>query len=243
MLVDAGGTPCALDALCVRGVEASAGTEGLKDLSQLLGGASEPGAGLVVSLDVPAGMALRVRQVHGVVDVGGARAHLLPAGVSPRLSRMARGALELEGKLFLDVDLLALDGELPAADPPAGPMQPAGAPEGRALVFRVGAQAWTVALSAVTQVVQPQGMCPTPGRSAALVSHAGALWPVYALGERLGTGGTVVLGEHAGRPFGLIADEVLGIFEQLEPAGQRGSWSAPGATWTASGLDLALLFA
>jgi chemotaxis signal transduction protein len=188
-------------------------------------------------------MALRVGRVHGVVDVAAARAHLLPSGVSPRLSRVARGALGLDGRLYLDLDLLALDGELPAAEPPAGPHGRGGRFEGPTLVFRVGGQAWAMALSAVTQVVQPADLCPTPGRSAALVEHAGAVWPVYALGERRGGLCTVVLAEHGGRPFGLLADEVLGIFEQLAPGAEPGTWSGPGGGWTAAALDPALLFA
>ena len=243
MLVDAGGTPCALDALCVRGVQGVDGAPALRDLSQLLGGGPEAQPGLAVALEVPAGMVLRVRQVHGVVDVAGARSHLLPAGVSRRLGRVARGALELEGGLYLDVDLLTLDGALPVPEPPAADVVSGEPLEGRTLVFRAGERAWALPLSAVTHVMQSPGMCPTPGRSAALVSHGGALWPLFALGRTTRNMATVVLAEHLGRPVGLLASEVLGIFDQPVPAAQPGTWSVPGVDSPAVGLDLGLLFA
>jgi len=243
VLVDAGRTPCALDALCVRGVAQPEADAALKDLTQLLGGGQEAAPGLAVALEVPAGLGLRVRAVHGVVDVSSARTLALPGGVSPRLARVVRGALELEGRLFLDVDLLALEGELPAADGPAPAPSRAALETARTLVFRAGTDLWAVPLAVVTQVVPAAGMCPTPGRSAALLQHGGALWPVYALGREAADAGMVVLVEEGGRPLGLLADEVVGIFDQMVPAGQPGTWSVPGAEWAATGLELALLFA
>lgn len=243
MLVDAGGTPCALDALCVRGVEQAEGQPVLRDLSEVLGGAPEAAHGLAVALDVPAGQVLRVRSVQGVVDVSSARAYALPQGISPRLARRVRGVLELEGRLFLDVDLLALEGEAPPAEERRCPPPSSEVPAGKVLVFKAGAGVWAVPLGQVTQVVAAVGMCPTPGRTVALLVHDGGLWPVYGFGSGVTGLGCVVLLEVAGRPLGVYAEQVLGIVEQLVPTVGPDTGSVPWTDGVAAGLDLGMLFA
>jgi chemotaxis signal transduction protein len=258
-LLDAGGTPCLVDALSMRQVdhpdadgESVHGFLELRDVSGLLGGTAEERPGLAVVLDLPVGFALRVRAVRGVVDVGGAELQRLPRGVSAEVARAVRGAWVLGDELVLELDVPSLEGLLAdgAGTPAAGGPVPVAAMEdpGRALVFRSGGDAWCVPLVQVVQVVPgSRRFAPLPGRCAGVLAHAGALWPVFALRDRppapLPEGCSVVLVEDQGSPLGLVADEVLGIHEWFEPTERPGGWRLPGNVTELQRLDLARLFA
>jgi chemotaxis signal transduction protein len=259
LLLDAGGTPCLVDALSVRQVdlpdadgESVHGFLDLRDVSELLGGMPEERPGLAVVLDLPVGFALRVRSVRGVVDVGGAELQRLPRGVSTDVARAARGAWVLGDALLLELDVPSLEGLFAESAAAPGPLRldPVASqdPPGRGLVFRAGGANWCIPLVQVVQVVPgTRRFAPLPGSCAGLLEHAGALWPVFALGPRpsapLVQGNSVILVEDQGSPLGVVADEVIGIHDRFEPGEKPGAWRLASSATEILRLDLGRLFA
>jgi len=209
----------------------------LEDLSVLMGGAPERRPGLAVLLDTSPTMAVRVREGAAVADVGGAPHFQLTQDLAQRIGTLVRGALQHEGKLYLELRAEALGQTCMLPPPPSRIVTWLEAPQGPALLFESGGTLFGVPLQHVLQISPVlAAFCPFPvpgGVIAGLLAHAGSLWPVYALpaflGEPLEIESNVVLLELAGMQVALCASRVQGIEQRLASAGRPGRW------WTADG--------
>ncbi len=207
----------------------------LEDLSVLMGGAPERRPGLAVLLDSSPTLAVRVREGAEVADVGGAPHFQLTRDLAQRIGTVVRGALQHQGRLYLELRAEALGQTcmLPAP-PPRIVTWLEGAP-GPALLFESGGTLFAVPLAHVLQISPVlAAFCPFPvpgGVVAGLLAHAGTLWPVYALpaflGRALVTESHVVLLELAGIQAALCASRVLGIEHGLIAGDEAGRWRTP----------------
>jgi chemotaxis signal transduction protein len=197
----------------------------LVDLSRLLGGPAEPGPGTAVLLDTSPTLALRVKKVRGVRDTASCPWLHLPRRLAPSLEPAVRGVLDIDGELFLELNVEALalgvrpPPELKVVDP-FGPALPA------ALVFETGARLVGLPLSAVVQVVSVgPHYCTLPAATAAagVLIHRQQVWPVFSLPALLGEPALredlVVLAEVADDGVGLLASRALGVREGAALAG------------------------
>jgi hypothetical protein len=209
----------------------------LEDLSVLMGGAPERRPGLAVLLDTSPTMAVRVREGAEVADVAGAPHFQLTRDLAARIGTLVRGALQHQGRLYLDLRAEALGQTCMLPAPPERIVTWLEAPQGPALLFESGGMLFAVPLQHVLQISPVlAAFCPFPvpgGVIAGLLAHAGTLWPVYALPAFLGqppaVEAQVVLLELAGIQVAVCASRVLGIEHRLASAGKPGRW------WTADG--------
>jgi hypothetical protein len=209
----------------------------LEDLSVLMGGAPERRPGLAVLLDTSPTMAVRVREGAEVADVAGAPHFQLTRDLAQRIGTLVRGALQHQGRLYLDLRAEALGQTCMLPAPPQRIVTWLEAPQGPALLFESGGTLFAVPLQHVLQISPVlAAFCPFPvpgGVIAGLLAHAGTLWPVYALPAFLGqppaVEAQVVLLELAGIQVAVCASRVLGIEHRLASAGKPGRW------WTADG--------
>ena len=209
----------------------------LEDLSVLMGGVPERRPGLAVLLDTSPTMAVRVREGAEVADVAGAPHFQLTRDVAQRIGAVVRGAIQHQGRLYLELRAEVL-GQARLLPPPAPRIVTwLEAPQGPALLFESGDTLFGVPLQHVLQISPVLAtFCrfPVPGGViAGLLAHAGALWPVYALPAFLGqppeVESQVVLLELAGMQVALCASRVHGIEHRLASVGEPGRW------WTADG--------
>ncbi|MHB8877007.1 MAG: chemotaxis protein CheW, partial [Myxococcaceae bacterium] len=231
---------------------------GLRDLSQLLGGAALPRPGMAVVLDVSPTLALRVTRILEVADVARDPLFRLPQGLSEGLLVVARGAIAHEGHLYLELVADAL----PNAEGPAAPLKPQRwaspprplylaeqAPE-RALIFESQGRLYGIPLPFVSQVVTAtDAFCPLPasgGPIAGLFPLQQVLWPIYSAPGLLGAQALreelFVLTELAGQSVGLCATRVLGVHGRFTATEVRGEFAAPGLPAAALFLDLQRMF-
>jgi chemotaxis signal transduction protein len=202
-----------------------------------MGGAPERRPGLAVLLDTSPTMAVRVREGAEVADVAGAPHFQLTRDLAQRIGTLVRGAVQHQGRLYLELRAEALGQTCMLPPPPLRIVPWLGAPQDPALLFESGGTLFGVPLQHVLQISPVlAAFCPFPvpgGVIAGLLAHAGALWPVYALPAFLGEPPTVesqvVLLELAGIQVALCASRVLGIEHRLASAGEPGRW------WTADG--------
>jgi chemotaxis signal transduction protein len=215
----------------VRGVFA------LQDLSSLMGGGPERRPGLAVLVDTSPTVAVRVREGAEVADVAGAPHFQLTRDLAQRIGVVVRGALQHQGRLYLELRAEALGQSCMLPSPPPRVVSWLEGPAGPALLFESGGLLFGVPLSHVLQISPVlAAFCPFPvpgGVIAGLMAHAGTLWPVYALPAFLGQEPAmepqVVLLELAGIQAALCASRVHGIEHRLASAGEPGRW------WTADG--------
>ncbi len=209
----------------------------LEDLSTLMGGAPERRPGLAVLLDTSPTLAVRVREGAEVADVSGAPHFQLTRDLAQRIGTLVRGALQHQGRLYLDLRAEALGQTCMLPTPAPRIVTWLDSPQGPALLFESGSSTFGVPLAHVLQISPVlAAFCPFPvpgGVIAGLLAHAGALWPVYGLpaflGEPLAVESQVVLLELAGIQVAVCASRVLGIEQRLASTGEPGRW------WTADG--------
>ncbi len=209
----------------------------LEDLSVLMGGAPERRPGLAVLLDTSPTLAVRVREGAEVADVAGAPHFELTRDLAQRIGTLVRGALQHQGRLYLELRAEALGQTCMLPAPPPRIVTWLEGTPGPALLFESGEELFGVPLPHVLQVSPVLAtFCPFPvpgGVIAGLLAHAGALWPVYALPAFLGrppvVESHVVLLELAGIQVALCASRVHGIEHRLAEAGEPGRW------WTVDG--------
>jgi len=207
----------------------------LEDLSTLMGGAAEGRPGLAVLLDTSPTLAVRVREGAEVADVAGAPHFQLTRDLAQRIGTLVRGALQHQGKLYLELRAEALGQTCMVPPPPPRIVTWLEAPQGPALLFESGAMLFGVPLQHVLQISPVlAAFCPFPvpgGVVAGLLAHAGALWPVYALPAFLGqppaAESQVVLLELAGIQVALCSSRVLGIEHGLVAGEEAGRWRTP----------------
>lgn len=195
----------------------------LVDLSTLLGGAPEQRPGMAVLLDTSPTLALRVRAVRGVEDVGDAPWQHVPRRIAPALEPAVRGAIDVKGQLFLELDVEALANgvKLPAQ---LKVVDPFGAPLPQAFVFETGGRKVGLPLASVAQVVpvSPR-FCPLVAVTAAagLILHAQQAWPVFSLpgllGDPIAAEPLVVLTDVGGEGIGFTATAALGVLDAGVP--------------------------
>jgi len=209
----------------------------LEDLSSLMGGAPERRPGLAVLIDTSPTMAVRVREGAEVADVAGAPHFQLTRDLAQRIGVVVRGALQHQGRLYLELRAEALGQSCMLPSPPPRIVNWLESPAGPALLFESGSMLFGVPLPHVLQISPVlAAFCPFPvpgGVIAGLLAHAGTLWPVYALPAFLGEAPAmepqVVLLELAGIQAAVCASRVQGIEHRLASAGEPGRW------WTADG--------
>lgn len=209
----------------------------LEDLSTLMGGAPERRPGLAVLLDTSPTLAVRVREGAEVADVAGAPHFQLTRDLAQRIGTLVRGALQHQGRLYLELRAEALGQTCMLPTPAPRIVTWIDSPQGPALLFESGSSTFGVPLTHVLQISPVlAAFCPFPvpgGVIAGLLAHAGALWPVYGLpaflGEPLAVESQVVLLELDGIQVAVCASRVLGIEQRLATTGEPGRW------WTADG--------
>jgi chemotaxis signal transduction protein len=207
----------------------------LEDLSTLMGGAPERRPGLAVLLDTSPTLAVRVREGAEVADVAGAPHFQLTRDLAQRIGTLVRGALQHQGRLYLELRAEALGQTCMVPLPTPRIVTWLEALQGPALLFESGGTLFGVPLAQVLQISPVlAAFCPFPvpgGVIAGLLAHAGALWPVYALpaflGQQLAVESQVVLLELAGIQVALCASRVLGIENGLVPGEEAGRWQTP----------------
>lgn len=207
----------------------------LEDLSVLMGGAPERRPGLAVLLDTSPTLAVRVREGAEVADVAGAPHFQLSRDLAQRIGALVRGALQHQGRLYLELRAEALGQTCMLPPPPPRIVTWLEGPPGEALIFESGGALFAVPLAHVLQISPVlAAFCPFPvpgGVIAGLLAHAGALWPVYALpaflGRPLAVESHVVLLELAGIQVALCAARVLGIEHRLAAGEEPGRWRTP----------------
>jgi len=194
------------------GDETLHGHLGLRDFSQLLGGAAEEGASAALVLDTSPTLAVRVKSVDGVFDASGDRQLPLPRRMIPLAAPALRGGLVHEGRLFFEVDTDGVVRGLPkstrqlerATRTPAEPC----------LVFESSTERFGVPLARVRQVVPAAGAFnPAPGTSAFLgaVVHQQGLCPVFSVSESRAPEAFIVIAEAGGELIGLSAQRADGV--------------------------------
>ena len=259
LLVEAGETRYAVEATSVMEV-AMSGANGtnlrgvleVKDLSALLGGPPEEGAGMVVVLDVSPTLAVRVRSVVEVADVARAPFFLLPPGLADSLAPLSRGAVLHKDRLYLELIAEALPHRVgPRASPAsARPMHWAETVPERAMVFESQGRLFGVPLGLVSQVVERGdafSVLPVQsGPVAGIFPHLQVLWPICSVPALLGSPPVpeafFLLTELAGRNVGLTATRVLGVLQHFAPDDTAGHFRAPGLTEPVLFLDLQRMF-
>lgn len=193
------------------------GHHALKDLSVRLGGADEARPGVALLLDTSPTLAIRVARVHGVADLSPEKGLRLPKRLGTALEPTVKGAVEHDGRLWLELDpeSLVKSSRAPATFRVVEPFAPA---KGRCLLFESFGRKLALTLEQVAQVV-PAGdklvRLPDAWPAEGLVHHDGQLWPVYALGPMLGEPrapeALVVLARVRDEPVGLSASRALGV--------------------------------
>lgn len=222
-------TPPDPDRATVRGVFP------LEDLSVLMGGAPERPPGLAVLLDTSPTIAVRVREGAVVADVAGAPHFQLTRDLAQRIGTVVRGALQHQGRLYLELRAEALGQAHLLPPPPPRIVTWLEGPLGPALLFESAEALFAVPLAHVLQVSPVlAAFCPFPvpgGVIAGLLAHAQALWPVYSLpaflGGQLVAESHVVLLELAGIQVAVCASRVLGIEPALVAGDEPGRWRTP----------------
>ncbi len=225
------------------------GLPGLKDLSTLFGGSPEVRPGMAVVLDVSPTLALRVRRVLEVVDVARAPLLALPQGLAEALALSVRGALLVQDKVFLELNVESLNAEALSWSPPQRAVYLAEAPPERALVFESHGKRYGIALPLVSQVVpRTEAFCALPGLPGPMLGlfpQGQVLWsvasPAGLLGEPKPPEALLVLAELAGQNIGLSATRVLGVEADFSATEARGEFRGRAGD-TALFLDLQRMF-
>lgn len=225
-MIEAGGARFAVPATSVievavpdAGGATLRGHHPLVDLSILLGGGREARPGMALLLDTSPTLALRVRAVRGVEDVGPCPWLHVPRRIAPTVEPAVRGAIEVKGELFLELDVEALAMGL-KPPPQLKVVDPFGPPLTQAFVFETGGRKLGLPLAVVAQVV-PVGpkFCPlvAPTAAAGVILHQSQAWPVFSLpgllGEPIVPEPLVVLTEVGGDGIGFGASRVLGVLD------------------------------
>ncbi|HSP82062.1 MAG TPA: defective in fruiting DifE, partial [Myxococcaceae bacterium] len=143
LLLEAGETRFSIEATSIMEVAAPGpdvtslrGVLEVKDLSVLLGGSPEQGAGMVVVFDVSPTLAVRVRAVAEVTDVIAAPYYLLPSGLGDTLAALSRGAVLHKERLYLELIADALPHQPGTiTPPPRHPVRLLESPPERSLVL------------------------------------------------------------------------------------------------------------
>ena len=235
LLIEAGGSRFAVPATSVLEVavpdEGGATLRGhhpLVDLSALLGGAAELRPGTAVLLDTSPTLALRVNRVRGVLDVAPCPWLHVPRRVAATVEPAVRGLIDVDGELFLELDVEALAAGL-RPPPQLKVVDPFGPSPTRALVFETGGRLLGLPLAAVAQVVAlGRSFCPlvAPTAAVGVILHQQQAWPVFSipglLGEPIASEPLVVLTEVSGDPVGFTAERARGVLDGPQLQGVSG---------------------
>lgn len=224
LLIEAGGARFAVPATSVIEVAVPdpsgatlRGHHPLVDLSLLLGGGAERRPGMAVLLDTSPTLALRVRSVRGVEDVGDCPWLHVPRRIAPAVEPAVRGAIDVKQVLFLELDVEAIaNGVKPPAQLKV--VDPFGPPLPQAFLFETGGRTVGLPLASVAQVVPKSAkFCPlvAPTAAAGLLLHAQQAWPVFSLpgllGEPISEEPLIVLTEVGGDAVGFTATVAHGV--------------------------------
>lgn len=219
VIFTAGPTRYAVDAVRVMGVT-RADEHGhltlpeqieLKDLAQLLGGEADPDASAAVTIASGPPIALHVRRVEGVFDVGAAARWPVSGRLIPLLSPAIGAALEFEDRLLFEIDADGVSRGLPRQLKPFDRQTRAGE---QALVFTVQGERLGVPLHHVVQVIEATthfNRAPNAGSFLGAALHRGQLCPVFTVGPLGLVQPYVVLFEVNRELFGLSASQVEGV--------------------------------
>lgn len=221
LFFEAGRTRYAIEAVGVQEVarpppdaDTLHGHLGLRDFSQLLGGADEARTATALVLDTSPTLAVRVKEVEGVFDASGDRSLPLPRRMIPLAAPAIRGGLVHEGRLFFEVDTDGVARGLPRST--RRPERFTREPSEPCLVFDSGSERLAVPLARVRQVVPAgPGFNCAPGAGAFLgaVVHQQSLCPVFAVSDTPGPEALIVLAEAGGELIGLSATGAEGVQE------------------------------
>jgi len=242
VLFTAGGVRLALRLSQVREIVAVPGAEGDVPFR----GERVPGLPVAVALGLPAGpsrfalvteasppLALRVDEVLGIADLGGAEVFRLPARTALPQPPPFAGAILAGGELALELNVAALGWVPPEpAAEVAGPPPEVEFATGRELLFRRGARTYAVPLPLVVQVLEGARVSPVPLAPPAhrgLLYHGRALHPVFDLAVLYGEppggeGGLALLVDAGATAIAVLADRVLAPAEPPEGVVARPSW-------------------
>jgi chemotaxis signal transduction protein len=195
-------------------------------LALALGLDAPPGRLAVLTEAVPP-VALRVDEVHGIVDLAAAEVFQLPARTLLPQPPPFQGAVVLEGKLWLELAITSAGWVplAPAASEWAHPPEHDFA-QGRELVFERAGKRYGVPLSLLVRVLESPAISPVPLAPPAhrgLLYHERAIHPVFDLPALYG-------GPPApGAPVALLVDAggtaVAVLADRIATAGEGGAGS------------------
>jgi chemotaxis signal transduction protein len=203
---------------------------------------------LALGLDVPPGrlavlieaippVALRVDEVHGIVDLSRAEVFQLPARTLLPQPPPFQGAVVLEGKLWLELALTSA-GWVPLAPAAAEWPEP---PEhdlaqGRELVFERAGRLYGVPLSLLVRVLEAPAVSPVPLAPAAhrgLLYHERAIHPVFDIpvlygGPPAPGASLALLVDAGGTAVAILGDRMAAAGDDGGRAGEvvRPAWDA-----------------
>ncbi len=216
---NAGATRYALDA--VRVLEVARATEEgtlplsphlpVRDLSLLLGGEEEAGAGAGVVMDVSPTIALRVRQVDGVFDCASLPRWPVQGRLVRLLAPAIAAAIEFEGRLVFELDAEGAARGLPRQ---LKPLERHQRDTQSALVFSVQGERLAIPLHQVAQVIEAGAQfnrAPNAGSFLGVAVHRAQLCPVFTVGPLGLVQPFVVLFEVGSDLIGLSASQVEGV--------------------------------
>jgi chemotaxis signal transduction protein len=199
----------------------------LVDLTTLLSGAPELRPGTAVLLDTSPTLALRVKNVRGVIDVADCPWLHVPRRLVPTLEPAVRGLVDVNGELFLELDVEAIAAGM-RSPPQLKVVDPFGPPLAQALVFETGGRKVGLPLASVAQVVgTSKKYCPlvAGGAAAGVLLHQQQAWPVFSLpgllGEPVPDEPLMVLADVQGDGLAFTASRALGVLEGASLDGIR----------------------
>ncbi len=166
--------------------------------------------------------ALRVEELHGIVDLAGAEVFKLPARTFLPQPPPFAGAVVVNGQIAFELRASVL-GFAPLAPADEHTFAPADVDPGveRELRFARAGRTFAVPLSLLVQVLEAPRVVPvplTPPSHSGLLYHGRTLHPVLDVGVVYGDspgspGRTVILLDAGGAGAGVVADRVLGVGE------------------------------
>ncbi len=219
MLFSAGATRYAVDAVRVVGVTRTDANGVLalpenveaRDLSSLLGGDPEPETTAAVTIAVTPQVALRVKRVEGVFDVGPAPRWPVSAKLIPLITPAVSAALEFDGRLVFELDADGVSRGLPRQ---VKALERLTREADQALVFTVQGERLALPLHHVVQVIvagRHFNRAPNAGTFLGVALHRGQLCPVFTVGPLGLVQPFVVLFEVNREVLGLSASQVEGV--------------------------------
>ena len=186
----------------------------------------------VVTEAVP-GCALKVDEVHGIVDLGATEVFQLPTRTQLPQPPPFQGALVESGNIALELAIATLGwAPIEPAIESVGPAPELEFPSGRELLFSRAGRTYAVPIQLLEHVLDAPRLFPVPLAPAAhrgIVYYGRAIHPVFDLAVLYGdppseAWSTALLVEAGGNAIAVLADRILHAGEAVRDPVARPSW-------------------